>query len=329
MVKISVIVPVYKVEKYLGNCIDSILAQSFSDFELILVDDGSPDCCGGICDQYSEKDDRIRVVHQENLGLSGARNTGIELSVGEYITFIDSDDLVSPNYLEYLFSLLVDNEADISAIHFTCINSDFSFSSVSTDGQHTQFQYICFSNKECCLNLYKEDLGEMNTPISAWGKLFKKSIIGDLRFPLGRIHEDEYFIPLVCYKASKIAVSNAKLYYYRIAPESITHRKFSLKRYDDIWGIEQCIDFFSSVGEKEIVSEALRKKEVLICVYSLYARHDSIDIPKKFRRNWVTAIFRLHRKKKNSTQYYLSLISPKLSYWYECYRKISGMLISR
>ena len=113
-VKVSVIVPVYKVEKYLGRCIESIIAQTYRDFELILVDDGSPDNCGKICDEYAKKYDYIRVLHQQNQGLSAARNNGVPLSRGAWITFIDSDDFVTPDYLEYLAGLCDTYKAEIA-----------------------------------------------------------------------------------------------------------------------------------------------------------------------------------------------------------------------
>ena len=112
--KLSVVVPVYKVEKYLARCIESILEQSFADFELILVDDGSPDRCPAICDEYAQKDDRIKVIHQTNRGLSSARNAGIECASGEYIAFIDSDDFISKNMFSILMQNALDHQADIS-----------------------------------------------------------------------------------------------------------------------------------------------------------------------------------------------------------------------
>ena len=118
MPEISVIVPIYNVEKYLGPCIDSILAQTFKDFELILVDDGSPDRCGKICDEYERVDKRIRVIHQENSGLSAARNVGLDVMVGKYVTFIDSDDLVDKRFLEELYDNLQNDKAQISLCQF-------------------------------------------------------------------------------------------------------------------------------------------------------------------------------------------------------------------
>ena len=111
---ISVVVPVYNVEKYIDKCINSIINQTYKNLEIILVDDGSPDNCGNICDEYAKKDNRIIVIHKENGGLSDARNTGIEVSKGKYITFIDSDDYISDNYVSFLYNLIIEYKADIS-----------------------------------------------------------------------------------------------------------------------------------------------------------------------------------------------------------------------
>ncbi len=118
MPEISIILPIYKVEKYLPACVDSILEQTFTDFELIMVDDGSPDRCEAICEDYAKKDERIRVIWQENQGLSGARNTGLDAAVGKYITFVDSDDVVNIYYLEELLQALIGNKADVSVCNY-------------------------------------------------------------------------------------------------------------------------------------------------------------------------------------------------------------------
>jgi len=120
---ISIIVPVYKVEQYLHRCVDSILSQTYDNFELILIDDGSPDGCPAICDEYTKNDSRVHVIHQVNQGLAEVRNVGVKQAHGEYIAFIDSDDFVSPNYIETLYSGVVDYDADISICSFSKVRS--------------------------------------------------------------------------------------------------------------------------------------------------------------------------------------------------------------
>lgn len=114
MPEVSIIVPVYKVEPYLNKCVDSILAQTFTDFECILVDDGSPDSCGKICDEYVQKDSRVKVIHQENQGLSAARNSGLDMASGAWIVFVDSDDWIEPDAVEVLYRAALQNDADMA-----------------------------------------------------------------------------------------------------------------------------------------------------------------------------------------------------------------------
>ena len=319
---ISVIVPVYKVEKYLRACIDSILAQTYRNFELILVDDGSPDNCGAICDAYAAKDPRVRVIHQENMGLSGARNTGMDAARGEYITFVDSDDLILPQYLEVLLDALRSANAELSV----CSPEIFidGEENKMTASDQTDFSYSALSGREACICMYN---GDRRVPINAWGKLYLRSLIGDMRFPVGRIHEDQAFVPPVCFKAAKAAVSDAALYHYRERGDSITRERFSLKRYDDIWAIDRCIAFFREKNEPEIVEAAERKRKRLLAVYSIYARRDGVTVPKEYRVGLLRAL-RYLRKNVNPMkyEYYLAQVSPFLARVYVYERKLKRML---
>lgn len=317
---ISVIVPVYKVEKYLRDCVDSILSQTYTDFELILVDDGSPDICGEICDEYAAQDPRVRVIHQENQGLSGARNAGIDAARGDYLTFIDSDDMVSPEYISVLLQALEDADADLSVCR------TFGF----IDGEDPKAErkeitsQIVVSGTDACIMLYD---GRAEIPVNAWGKLFRTAVIGELRFPLGRLHEDQAFTPLVCYRAKKVSSVDADLYYYRGRDDSITRDRFTVKRYDDLWAIDQCISFFEKACEEDVLKAAYRKRKRLLATYSIYARRDGVEIPKDYR---VPLLFSLLYLRKNvqpiKYEYYLAQISPKLAILYEYERKLWQIL---
>ena len=308
--KVSVIVPVYKVEKYLEDCVNSILAQSFGDFELILVDDGSPDKCGNICDAFAEKDSRVRVIHQQNMGLSGARNTGIELSCGEYLTFIDSDDLIAPRYLELLMWSVTAGHAEIAV----CSMEEFTDGNEQETLQHVNCAggpLSVFTGRDGCIMLYE---GDKSMPVYACAKLFVRSLICDARFPVGRIHEDQAFIPVICYKANSIAALNAPLYCYRTREDSITRDRFTLKRYDDIWAIDNCILFFEEKGEKEIVEAAYKKRKRLLAVYSIYARRDGVSVPKEYQISLLSALKYLRNHVAPAKyEYYLAQVSPKLA----------------
>lgn len=319
MPKISVIVPVYKVEDYLRECVDSILAQTFEDFELILVDDGSPDNCPSICDGYGQKDTRVKVIHQENQGLSGARNSGLDVAAGEYITFIDSDDWIDPKYLEIMLGAMGDDiDITVGQLH------EFEDDEVAREEHEKKAHIIHHDAVSAVIKLYD---GSRSIPVNAWGKLFRQEIIGNIRFPQGRIHEDQLFTPQVCYGARKIVTGIPVVYYYRIRTTSITRETFSLKRYDDLWAIDSCIEFFRENGEQEIVEAALRRRQRILCSYAVYAYRDGVEVPEKYRIGLMKALRYLRKNVSvNKYQYCLAQINPKLVILDAYVRKISSIL---
>ena len=239
MAKISVIVPVYKVESYLRQCVDSILGQTFTDFELILVDDGSPDKCGEMCDEYARKDSRIQVIHQENGGLSAARNTGIQLALdrsdSQYISFVDSDDIVASNYFECLLSGMNDS-VDVSCVR-PFISADLS-NDVFPDGE-AEWRYVDVEEYWC-------DFGRF--PMSAWGKLYRKSLLAKFRYPIGKIHEDEFVTYLILFTRPKIAFLDARKYGYRSRSASIMSEGWTERHLVRIDALKQQIEFFREHG---------------------------------------------------------------------------------
>lgn len=225
MPQISVIVPVYKVEPYLHRCVDSILGQTYTDFELILVDDGSPDNCPAICDEYAEKDSRVHVIHQENGGLSAARNAGIDWafanSDSEWLSFIDSDDYVHSEYLERLLNTAKEQCADLVFCTLTAFTE-------GDDG----YKEIEFWGTPCCaaktdVEILREATQMRNGNISghhviACNKLYKKRVFSDIRYPYGQVHEDEAVAHRVLGTCEKVVGIAEPLYYYRQHPNSIT-----------------------------------------------------------------------------------------------------------
>ncbi len=319
---ISVIIPVYKVEKYLRECVDCILMQSYTDFELILVDDGSPDRCGEICEEYSRRDGRVRVIHQENQGLSGARNTGMEAANGDYITFVDSDDRVSPQYLSVLYKALTDTDADISV----CRALTFADGETPRAKPDHIKKKVC-SGKKACVMLYD---GRAEVTVQACGKLYRTKLIGDTRFPLGRLHEDQAFTPLIFYRAGKVAAVDAELYYYRERNDSITRNLFTIKRYDDLWAIDNCIAFFEAEQAGEILAAAYRKRKRLLATYSIYAHRDGVKVPDEYRVRLLPALLYLRKHvHPGKYEYYLAQVSPRLARLYEYERKIKSLLGNR
>lgn len=205
MPEISVIVPVYKVEKYLEDCVRSLTAQTFEDMEIILVDDGSPDRCGALCDTLAEKDSRIKVIHQHNQGLSCARNSGIDAAMGRYICFVDSDDLVAPDYCQVLFNLLQDVDCD-----FSCCGVH-RFPDGEEPAPENQDWTDRVGNSE-----YLKMQFEQRTEFGVWNKLFCRELFDRIRFAPGRLNEDVIFsADLIENCSAGVAYTDRKLYYYR------------------------------------------------------------------------------------------------------------------
>lgn len=223
METISVIVPVYKVEQYLDKCVQSIVDQTYRNLEIILVDDGSPDRCGAICDAWAEKDSRIQVIHKPNGGLSDARNAGMNVARGQYIGFVDSDDWIEPEMYELLLSHMQEDEADISACGVIMDWEDGTPSRMLTgdaEGVFTQEEGMCAIIEESVLK----------QPV--WYKLYKKELIQDIPFAVGKYHEDVFWSYQAVGSGQRISVSAAPCYHYLQRTGSIMSTSFSLKRLD-------------------------------------------------------------------------------------------------
>ena len=237
---ISVIVPVYDVEPYLRQCVDSILAQTFQDFELILVDDGSPDNCGKICDEYALKDNRIHVIHQSNGGLSAARNAALDWmfanSSSSYLTFIDSDDWVHERYLERLYKEMDKRKPSICA-------SDFAYVSDSAEELHTASSEVGGSEIPT-EKFWCDKLGA----VSACCKLYSKDLFTTLRFPIGKLFEDGMLMPFVIFQVPSVTHLDSPLYFYRMRENSITHQKWSPLKLDYCDAMEMQMEFFAERG---------------------------------------------------------------------------------
>lgn len=225
MPEISVIVPVYKVEPYIHKCVDSILAQTFTDYELILVDDGSPDICGNICDEYAQKDARIHVIHKENGGLSDARNAGMKIASGEYVIFIDSDDYIDADMLSYLYENLKKADADMATCGIYEVYAD------RIEKQEEEPDFVC-SGEEAfrCILRGHTIRGEI------WNKLIKRSCISDLEFPKGKLYEDIFYTVDMMQRIKKVAVGTKPKYYYLHRSDSITGKAYRPKLFDIIDG---------------------------------------------------------------------------------------------
>ncbi len=238
---VSIIVPVYNVEKYLGACVDSIVRQSYKNIEIILIDDGSTDSSGDLCDQWAKEDPRIRVIHQNNRGLSSARNTGLDNCSGECITFIDSDDYVAEDYLETLWRLINLEGVTISQV-----------------GANTAGKPIKNDNSYSVMNT-REYLKSSMFMTAAWGKLYLRKAFDGVRFPDGKVYEDNAVVYKVVYFEEKLALTEDVLYFCNIRDDSInTRSRYSLKRLDRLIFDKEAIQFYSQNNENELEKNALR-----------------------------------------------------------------------
>lgn len=210
---ISIIIPVYKVEKYLEKCIQSVINQTYENLQIILVDDGSPDNCGKICDEYAKKDHRIEVIHKSNGGLSDARNKGLEIAKGEYIGFVDSDDYIEADMYEVLYNLLKQYNADVGICNFYTV-SQCKIAIKNVDSGIKEYTRI---------EILKEILLDNNIQSYAWNKLYKKDLFDEIKYPVGKKYEDIGTTFYLLEKCNKVVVTGKPEYYYINRQDSIVN----------------------------------------------------------------------------------------------------------
>lgn len=225
--RISVIVPIYNVEQYLEECIDSIIDQTYQNLQIILVNDGSTDCSGVICDRYKEKDKRIEVIHKANGGLSDARNVGLEHVVGEYVCFVDSDDKIDRTFVEYLYSELIRNKTQISACGFVAAFKNKTIQQPEKAGVFTSREAIC----KLIENVDFHD--------HVCTKLFSTELWKNIRFPMDRVYEDMRTTYKVILESKTICISDKCLYWYRQRGNGIARGRFTQKKWEMIDAVEE------------------------------------------------------------------------------------------
>jgi len=308
--KISIIIPVYNVQPYIKICFDSILAQSYTNFEVICIDDGSTDESGKICDFYHEKDNRITVYHIENHGVSHARNYGLSLMSGTWFCFVDPDDWIEPNYIERMYQLALEKQCDVVAC---CVDKTYEFV-MGTEGNNEQI-FLFNSSKECIKN-YICSKNSMHG-ISC-NKLYSSNKFKDIRFnETLKVNEDCIFIYEIMSKCNRACLTSLKLYHWYIRPDSACHRKakvadFSaanvfLKLYDKVQG--DGMDEALKVLRKNYISSVVQ-----VLLYAKYERKDAeVVLAKKRCKEWKKEVWNRFNAKQ------------KLKYWYAIYfRKIFG-----
>lgn len=301
MAAISVIVPVYKVEQYLERCVDSILSQSFQDFDLILVDDGSPDRCPAICDAYAVQDARITVIHKTNGGLSDARNAGIdwalENSRSDWLVFVDSDDYLHRDYLKVLYNTAKSESADLVICDFCRVNDDEQIIDRNSD-----FFKLSTSDKSILFSCLDKNW----RVVPAWNKLYAKSIFDHIRFANNKIHEDEFAIYQVLWICKKAVLIDQKLYYYRCRQNSIMAKESSSSKMD---GLEAALNQYEfclehnlpprhSVVDVEFLNSVMELRQCL--------NRQELERYQVLRRRYEKLYFSVNRNRtlKRFFQYY-------------------------
>lgn len=310
MPKISVIVPVYKAENYIESCVRSILEQTFQDFELILVEDGSPDRSGEICDTLAGLDSRIRVIHKENGGAASARNAGLDAARGQYIAFIDGDDTVHPRYLEFLLSLLSKADADFAMCYYDFFTEDGLWFSGEPKPEYTLL------DGRQLLAGFREHYRKVSL-ISLCMKLFRKEIFDGLRIPQGQTAEDSLMLPHILERAAKIAKSEEKLYHWRQTPGSVTRGGLNANFFHRINISDYYARFFAD--RKDTAQADFFKREFLQRTLAHYykVRREKPELLADFQpylKNYRSRFWDYRRAKgmclREQLAYALFLISP-------------------
>ena len=305
--KISVIIPVFNVEKFLPRCLDSVLAQTFKDFEVICVNDGSPDDCDKILEQYAQKDSRIKIIIQRNQGLSTARNNGFKVASGEYIYFLDSDDFIHPQLLEYTYNLITANNAQI-------VSFDYIKNKSSDDNKKNEDIIKTYKTPLVALDkveslVVDEPLkfwtkkGKFRLSFNVWTKLYKRDLIKDFSFIPSINYEDYPFVCSVLSKKPKCVLTKLKMYYYTCNPESISNKKINQKQIKDYHtGINYIYETYNKpeltaeldILKKDFIPNILKQqlakcqnaaKEVQPLIYETFAE-ELCDLNKKNLITW-------------------------------------------
>ena len=254
--KISVIVPVYNVETYLPKCVDSIMTQTYQNLEIILINDGSTDTSPEICEHYKGLDERIAVIHQDNRGLSGARNTGIAYASGEFLLFVDSDDYIMPDMIETLYVRLKQDNTEMAVCSFEYVDEDGNNVCGHLSRQCEMKNEIL--NKNEMFHKISHKTSGYWYYVTSWGKLYRRCIFEQYRFPEGRLHEDEFAIHHIIDNVTNVSVIEERLYMYLQRTGSIMNNNYSLKRLDAMDAFIDRADFYKQKQESYLSRDALK-----------------------------------------------------------------------
>lgn len=310
--KISIIVPVYKVEKYLPKCIESICAQTYTNLEILLIDDGSPDSCGRICDEFARKDSRIRVFHLKNGGQSHARNVGLEAATGDYIGFVDGDDWPRKEMYEKLLKLMLQEGAVIGECNF--LGRKHPPRDQMEDGE-----IICLTGREAIERQLNSRVMSRYPSTSVWSKLFQKEILNGLRMPDGKIHEEYGFLCEAFLRADKYVYLNECLYERTLRDDSTTAEKFSARALDKIYVYQLRNKLLEQREERELLSMSKEQEYELLLHYAALADDARLNAEEESVVKLIKAqkkdILKSRLPYGKKLQYAIFFINKKFYYW--------------
>lgn len=287
MAKLSIVVPVYNVEKYLKRCIESLIAQTFNDYEIILVDDGSTDKSGEICDKFSKLYEKITVIHKENGGLSSARNAGIDIATGEYIGFVDSDDWIEPDMYDNLY-----NVAEKYRLDMALCGVELDFEDGSSKIYYSIENFKILNKEEALRDIFVNSLFFEE----AWNKIYRRHIFDTIRYPDGKIHEDTYIICKILDKCNKIGYIPNISYHYFQRSDSIMGNLKKIPSIDRIYSVYVVLRYLMNYKDiykdsfYNLISAPLKNIDYIINSNSIDAKMYLKEL-KKFYKNYLKDIF--------------------------------------
>lgn len=312
---ISVIVAIYNVERYLSKCIESILSQTYENLDIILINDGSTDKSGEICDKYAAKDSRIRVIHRENKGVAYTRNQGISVAKGEYLTFVDSDDYIHPQMYEILMEYLHKHQAEVAACDYEKVTDTQKVNIINkTDKKFVT--NIIESRQDKKRYMYLEQYGNA---LLVWNKIFKKELWNGIQCPEGKVYEDETVTFKILHRANKIVNIREELYYHVKRANSITAISFSPKRLQRLDALETRIIYYIENNDWEFLSEAffVYKTDLLVVMKRImenseYTMHMLKPYMKKYRWYCRKYLGKMKMPAKKKLQYIFFSMFPMI-----------------
>lgn len=311
---VSVIVPVYNVENYLSDCVESIQNQTHHALEIILVDDGSPDSCPQLCDDYAQKDARIHVLHQKNQGLSAARNSGIRRCTGEYIAFVDSDDFIHRRYIEALLRPCLEQDCGAAIAQLQRVPAEAALAD-HFDGPISGALPAFVSGRESNLRLYTDRDWERTT--TACIKLFRRELWADSLFPAVRLHEDEALIYRILYRAARVAYLDEKIYFYRKNPTSLMNTRFSEEKLTMLSILDDRLKFYREYRDMPLITRTQNRQYfTAVEYYQLMMRQEHpnqalLQLYQSYQRHLYLPLLCSDYPLKRKVFYTLALLSPQ------------------